>query len=80
MRIDTETKKMLESYSESTQRSQSNIASRVLREYLREQKKRDEMIQEALDDIKHGRVVSQEETEKWLQSYIDGKPSKVPQS
>lgn len=79
MRIDNTTKQKLIDYSAAVKRSQSQIAARAIDEYLERHQAQMSAIREAQEAVASGLIVSQDATESWLKSWVEGSPITKPE-
>ena len=81
-RLDDDLQEKLDATAERLRRSKGWIINDALRQYIKREERKQQMLEETLEaiaDIQAGRVVSGEEVMKWLETWGTGKETKAPE-
>ena len=76
VRVSSALKSRLDKLAESTARSRSWLAAHALEVYVEDQEWQLAMIRKGAKDVREGRVISHEQTARWLRSW--GKKRELP--
>ncbi len=80
-RLDDDLQEKLDATAERLRRSKGWIINDALRQYIKREERKQQMLEETLEaiaDIQAGRVVSGEEVMKWLSTWGTGNETKAP--